>query len=505
MLTMSRTPHSSTLDRLSAIVGGELRNAADRRAVVSGVHQDSRKIERGDLFVALEGARVDGARFVEVAMQRGAAAVMVRRGRALDVEAPVIEVDDTRRALAKASAEIYGRPTEHMTVIGVTGTNGKTTTTHLMECAVAAAGGRIGIIGTLGHRFEGTSGALSHTSPEADELQRIAADMRDAGATHLCMEVSSIALAAHRVDEIAFDVAVFTNLTQDHLDWHGSMDAYAAAKRALFVAHGPRVSVINVDDPFGATLRPQGRLIATSTVPSTADRPDTVVLREAPRFDELGLRAEVWVHDRVVHLSAPLFGSFNVSNVLGALGAVVACGLDVPSAAGALADLPQVPGRLERCNGADDDIVVLVDYAHTPDALASILASVRGTGKLWCVFGCGGDRDPSKRAPMGAAVAQYADVAIVTNDNPRSEDPRRIADAVVAGMAGAHPRVELDRRAAIDLAIREASPGDVVVVAGKGHETYQIIGEQIAAFDDRDEVRRALAQRRQSRGEGTRR
>ncbi len=502
MLTMSRQSQRPTLDRLRAVVGGDLRNADDAAVVIGGVHQDSRKIERGDLFVALEGAQVDGARFARAAMERGAVAVMVRRGRALDVEAPILEVDDTRSALAKASAEIYGRPTEHMTVIGVTGTNGKTTTTHLIERGVAAAGGRIGIIGTLGHRFESQGGALAHTSPEADELQRIAADMRRAGATHLAMEVSSIALAAHRVDEIAFDVAVFTNLTQDHLDWHGSMEAYAAAKRALFSRHRPRVAVVNVDDAFGASLRRgDHRVITTSTVPSTADRPDTVVLRSPPRFDELGLHVELWAHDRVVALTAPLFGSFNVANALSALGAVIACDLDVAPAAAALRDLPQVPGRLERCNGAGDDIVALVDYAHTPDALATILRSVRpARGRLWCVFGCGGDRDPTKRGPMGAAVAQHADVAIVTNDNPRSEDPARIADAIVAGMAGAAPRVELDRRAAIALAIDEAAPGDVVVIAGKGHETYQIIGDRVAAFDDRDEVRRALERRRERRG-----
>jgi len=469
-------------------------------------------VRMGDLFVALRGGQVDGMRFAPAAVEAGAVAVLVERTADLaepdlvSLGVPVLLVDVVRPALARAAAEVHGRPTERVPVVGITGTNGKTTCSHLVAQCLRGAGQVPGIVGTLGYHGAGVDGALIHTSPEADELQRVARELVDAGVSHLVMEVSSIALAADRVREVAFDVVAFTNLTQDHLDWHGSMEAYAAAKEQLFFDHGAGMAVVVVDQPFGRQLADRlerttdTRLIRVSSDP---DQPaDVRALRR--RLTLGGLELVLAVDAEEHHVTAPLPGEHNVQNLLCATAIAKALGLDLPSALAALATAPQVPGRLELVSGAADDVAGLVDYAHTPDALERVLAAVRPhvDGKLWCVFGCGGDRDPSKRGPMGRAVALGADVAVVTNDNPRSEDPRVIADAIVAGLVEAGTssyRVELDRERAIALAVVEAEPGDVVVVAGKGHETYQIIGETVASFDDRVALREALRQRRERR------
>jgi UDP-N-acetylmuramoyl-L-alanyl-D-glutamate--2,6-diaminopimelate ligase len=389
-------------------------------------------------------------------------------------------------------------------VIGITGTNGKTTTAHLVQAVIDAAGGRAGIVGTLGYRFEDLDLPAPHTSPEADELARIAATMRAKGATHLVMEVSSIALAARRADAVRFRVAAFTNLTQDHLDYHATMEAYAAAKARLFFDLAPGGAAINVDDAFGRDLAarlasrvPLCRFSARVGTSSDLAEIAPVALAQGKGGIEIDARTP----SGVVSIRAPLYGAHNVENLLTALAIASLLDLDLHVAARALSAPIAVPGRLERCDDpAVDDIVVLVDYAHTPDALGRVLTSVRkmGEGRLLCVFGCGGDRDPKKRPLMGEAVGKLADVAIVTNDNPRSEDPQAIADAILPGLRGgrADVTVELDRRAAIERAIRVAAPGDRVVIAGKGHEPYQIIGTVTAPFDDRDEARRVLATRR---------
>jgi UDP-N-acetylmuramoyl-L-alanyl-D-glutamate--2,6-diaminopimelate ligase len=493
------------LEVLTSHLGGVLRGDGQIRVV--DVEQDSRRVGHGALFAALRGARTDGLAHVSDAVRRGAVAVLCEPGHhdaLAPLGVPILEVNDTRRAMARAASLVHGEPTRALRVVGITGTNGKTTTAHLVEAALEATGALTGIVGTLGHRLRGMPLGEGHTSPEADELQRIAASMRQSGASHLVMEVSSIALAADRVAEVVFDVAAFTNLTQDHLDFHGTMEAYAAAKDRLFLEWRPRVSVVNVDDPHGdalaSRLRASGGEVLTVSVraDSGADLAPTEVVSSTA-----GTRL---VLADGLTLESPLVGAHNASNLMVALGIARALGLG-PSAFEGLARMRNVAGRLERCDDPNqDDVVAVVDYAHTPDALERVLASVRGLtdGELWCVFGCGGDRDPRKRAPMGEAVARAADVAIVTNDNPRSEAPEAIAGQILVGVAraGAASRhlVELDRARAIELAIAGARPGDVVLIAGKGHEPYQIIGARTLDFDDREEVRAALARRRARQG-----
>jgi UDP-N-acetylmuramoyl-L-alanyl-D-glutamate--2,6-diaminopimelate ligase len=500
-------PHAGAgvrLEHLAVHLGADPRGPLPRVTVI-GVQQDSRRVQPGDLFVAVRGRAVDGGAYAGAAVERGAVAVLCERGSAVGVEVPVLEVAAVRTALARAAALVYGLPTERLHVVGITGTNGKTTTSLLTAACIDASGGRAGIVGTLGYRFGDLELPATHTSPEADELQRVAARMLARGATHLAMEVSSIALDADRVAEVRFEVGAFTNLTQDHLDYHGSMEAYAAAKERLFVEHAPAVAVINVDDPFGAALadRVPGRtrVIRTSQAPRSGDAVAVVAPPDA--YAGSDLRFTVRTPRGELAIETPLVGRHNVDNALTAIGIGEALGLDPAAVVRTLASPPPVPGRLERVSRpADDDIVAVVDYAHTPDALARVLASLRSPkGRIFCVFGCGGDRDRTKRGPMGEVAARGADVVVVTNDNPRSEDPRTIADAIVAGLQQAGStghRVELDRAAAIDLAVREAAPGDVVLVAGKGHEPYQIIGDRVTAFDDRLELANALARRRGS-------
>jgi UDP-N-acetylmuramoyl-L-alanyl-D-glutamate--2,6-diaminopimelate ligase len=478
--------------------------AGDAGTRVRGVRHDSRAVRPGELFVARRGEKADGARFVDDAVARGAAAVMAARG-AVDparVRVPVVFVDDPAAALGYAASAVYGHPSFSIEVVGITGTNGKTTTAHLVRAAVDGALGRpsCGVLGTVGHSFGSWRVDAEHTTPEADEVARTMAAMRARGATHVAMEVSSHALELGRVRAVRFRVAALTNLTQDHLDFHGSMAAYAAAKARLFVELGPGAAVLNVDDAFGRDLaaRVRAPLVRVSSRPgSEAD----VVPLEA-RVDARGIAARVLTPAGEVRLASRLVGAHNLDNLLLALGIAHALELDLVRAAGALSAEPGAPGRLERCDGEGDDVTALVDYAHTPDALARALDAVRAVarGRVWCVFGCGGDRDPTKRGPMGEAVARRADVAIVTNDNPRTEDPGAIADAVAAGVraAGKEPVLELDRRKAIAYAVRSASGGDVVLVAGKGHEDYQIVGTVKHPFDDRTETRRALAERRRA-------
>jgi UDP-N-acetylmuramoyl-L-alanyl-D-glutamate--2,6-diaminopimelate ligase len=498
------------LDELARELPMSAEIVGDAAVRVCGVRHDSRAVERGDLFVARPGATVDGARFIGDAVARGAPAVMLRRGAAelAGLSVPAVVVDDAALGLAYAASAVYGHPSFSMEVTGVTGTNGKTTVVHLVRAAIDGALGKpsCGVLGTVGHSFGDWHREAEHTTPEADEVARVLAQFYRGGATYAAMEVSSHALEQARVRGVQFRVAALTNFTQDHLDFHGSMRAYAEAKARLFTELGPASVVLNVDDAFGQELvgrvrAPVVRVSARAASPADAD----VAPRQA-RVDAHGIEAMVRTPDGDVRLHSRLVGGHNLENLLVALGVACALGLDAGLAADALSREPGAPGRLERCDAEGDDVTVLVDYAHTHDALARVLDAARAvvsaeSGRLWCVFGCGGDRDRAKRAPMGEAVGRRVDVAVVTSDNPRTENPADIAAAVIDGVrrAGAEPIVEPDRRRAIEFAVGAASPGDVVVLAGKGHEAYQQIGNVKQPFDDRIEARRALETRRRAR------
>ena len=491
--------------------------SGDGSTVVLGVHQDSRQVGPGDLFVARKGTTVDGAAFLDQARERGAVAVLTDRD-GPSTPLPCIRVDDVRTGLALAAAAVYGHPAFGLDIVGITGTNGKTTTAHLVASAIDGVVGRpaCGLVGTVGHRYRSLAIPASHTTPEADDLARVLVQMRELGATHVAMEVSSIALESRRVHAVRFCVVAFTNLTQDHLDYHGTMDRYADAKAELFTSHMPGSAVIHVGDPFGRALAQKvGSPLIRVTGEVGASSAEAEVAPVSLTLSARGIDARIRTPQGEIPLRSPLFGAHNLENLLVCLGVICALDLDVARAAAALEHEVGAPGRLERCETAADDVVVLVDYAHTPDALGRVLASVRAlsTGRVLAVFGCGGDRDRTKRRPMGEAAARGSDVAIVTNDNPRTESGAEIAVPVVEGLraaglseleAGALPSgargymVELDRTRAIQAAVDAARPGDIVVVCGKGHEDYQIVGTERFPFDDRVVARQALERRRRA-------
>ena len=446
---------------------------------VTAIAVDSRTALPGSLFVAVRGERVDGHGFAKGAVARGAAALIVEHE--VDVDVPQVIVEDTRVAISRLADIFYDQPSHGLLVFGVTGTNGKTTTTYLLRGIAEAAGLPCGVIGTLGGIFGERTWALENTTPLALELHRLLAEMRDAGARAVAMEVSSHALALGRVDDVRFRAAALTNVTRDHLDFHGTLARYVAAKRRLFDL-APH-AVLNVDDPTGRTFAGEFATATTYAIERVAElRASNIVLQgDGTRFDAGGL-----------HLEIGLPGRFNVANALAAIGLARAAGIDDEAIVRGLASARAVPGRMERIGAFGIDAIV--DYAHTPDALANVLRAARETtrGRLIVVFGCGGDRDAGKRVQMGRIAAEAADAVIVTSDNPRSENPAAIAAAVAEGIVA---EVILDRRTAIRRAINDARAGDTVVVAGKGHETYQIIGEERLPFDDRDEVRSAFSLR----------
>jgi UDP-N-acetylmuramoyl-L-alanyl-D-glutamate--2,6-diaminopimelate ligase len=482
---------------------------------VKGVAVDSRRVRPGDVFFALAGIREDGRRHVRDAVARGAVAVVAED--AVDIDgAVVVGAGAARALLGRAAAQLAGDPTAALTVVGVTGTNGKTTTTYLLEQIWHAAGLSPGVVGTIAYRFGGTSTPAPLTTPDAVTLQGLFAQMRERGTTHVAMEVSSHALEQDRVAGTRFDAAVFTNLTRDHLDFHGDIDRYFAAKARLFLEHLPLggkpdpVAVVNVDDPAGARLvaRLRTRAVPVGRGPGAAVRPCGV------ETDLSGMRGEIDLDGTRLPFRTRLIGAPHVENVLSAAAAAWALGVAPDAIAAGLAGAVPPPGRLEQIDGPG--FTVMVDYAHTPDALERSLEVLRvlTAGRLIAVFGCGGDRDRGKRPLMGAAAARVADVVVLTSDNPRTERPEAIIAEIEAGVrdAGMRPLplaagdaalenggrgyvVETLRAEAIALAVRLARPGDVLLVAGKGHEDYQIIGTEKRPFDDRDAVRAALARR----------
>jgi UDP-N-acetylmuramoyl-L-alanyl-D-glutamate--2,6-diaminopimelate ligase len=470
---------------VAATVGAEVRGDPD--VTVRDASNDSRDVPQGALFFCIPGELVDGHAFAQQAVDAGARALVVDHPVA--VAAPQLVVRSVREAIGPMAAEVFGRPAEGLTLVGVTGTNGKTTITYLLEAVFRAAGWRPGVIGTTGLRIDGEPSPLAHTTPEAPELHRALARMRAADVRAVAIEISSHALAQHRVDGLVVDAAVFTNLSQDHLDLHGSMEAYFDAKRLLFTPEHARQGIVNADDPWGRRLLEAPQIPVTSFgVDAAADvRARDVVV------DPRGIAAAV---DGVA-VHSDLRGRFNVENVLAALVAARAVGVALDVGARGIADVRAVPGRMEPID-AGQDFIVVVDYAHTPDSIHSVLRGARASadGRVIVVFGCGGDRDRAKRPMMGRAAAEDADLVIVTSDNPRSEDPLAIIEQVMSGVPDdAASIVEPDRRMAIERAIDEARSGDVVVIAGKGHETTQEIDGTFVPFDDREVARAALARR----------
>jgi UDP-N-acetylmuramoyl-L-alanyl-D-glutamate--2,6-diaminopimelate ligase len=466
---------------------------------IRGLAYDSRQVKPGDVFVALTGLKAAGVDFASDAIRRGAVAVVADRPAAAPVSVPWVIVEDARTALATIAAEVYGHPSRSMQVVGITGTNGKTTTAYLLRAVFESAGKKCGLIGTVTYSVGNQELPASRTTPEAPEVQRMFRQMVDAGCNACVMEVSSHALALRRVDGTMFAAGVFTNLTRDHLDYHGDMESYFAAKRRLFdLLPAGAPAVINLDDPRGESLRKAVPVPVTYAINKSADvTPGPLTLTFA------GLEFDARTPKGTVRVRSRLVGRPNVSNVLATVATATA--LDVAPAAieRGLANLGGVPGRFELVSTSKDDITVVIDYAHTDDALKNLLETARPLAerRVITVFGCGGDRDRTKRPLMGAVAARLSDVIVVTSDNPRTEDPARIIDEIKRGVPPASDRGSatftiVDRKEAIQFAIRKAKPGDLVLLVGKGHEQTQVIGGEDLPFDEAAIAREALERRR---------
>jgi UDP-N-acetylmuramyl-tripeptide synthetase len=497
-------------------------NPSDRE--ISSIHYRAQDVQPAGLFVAIVGQTADGHDYIDQALQKGAAAIVVQKkpGNSVnpeDVAAtpdknPVmIQVPDTRIALADLSACFYQNPSHHMHLIGITGTNGKTTVAYLIESILLKAGFKVGVIGTINYRYGNNAFPNPMTTPESLDLQRILAQMLAAGVTHVVMEASSHAMDLHRIKGCQFDVAVFTNLSQDHLDFHGDMQSYWASKKRLFTDYliqGSQnegaVAVINCDDPKGKEL---ADLLSINVI-KTGSTPACDIKAATSRVGLVGTNGRLSLPRGSFDFKTPLVGTHNLENILSASGAAAALNIAPDTIKAGIEALTAIPGRLESIANSSGRFVY-VDYAHTPDALENALSALKSiaAARIICVFGCGGDRDRKKRPMMGAIVARLCDLAVVTSDNPRSEDPAAIIDEILPGIEQANGQaysadilktgfdkkgytVEPDRRCAIELAIRASRADDAVLIAGKGHETYQILGDKTIDFDDREEARKAL-------------
>ena len=470
---------------------------------VSGVAYDSRRVASGSVFVALRGLKADGVAFAEQAASRGAQLIVSETPRPDNVRAPWLVVRDARLALALLADRFYEHPSGRMPVVGVTGTNGKTTTAYLLCAILDAAGLKAGMLGTVAYRVGGEDREASRTTPEAPDVQQLLADMLAHGCTSAVMEVSSHALSLTRVDGMKFAAGIFTNLTRDHLDFHEDMEAYFAAKRRLFeMLPRDAPGAINMDDPRGSALVQVCGRPVTYAINAAADvKPGAVDMTLA------GLRFEITTPRGAVAIRSRLVGRPNVYNILAATATAMALDVPLDAIARGIEGLSGVPGRFEVVSPSDSDVTVVVDYAHTDDALRNLLETARPLTKarLITVFGCGGDRDRTKRPLMGMVAARLSDVVVITSDNPRSEEPKRIIEEIERGIpAGSQssdraPAVMsvVDRAEAIDRAIASANAGDVVLIAGKGHEKYQQIGDRVLPFDDGAVAKAALDRRRQ--------
>jgi UDP-N-acetylmuramoyl-L-alanyl-D-glutamate--2,6-diaminopimelate ligase len=474
---------------------------------VSSISYDSRKARPGSVFVALRGLQADGTAFAREAITRGAVAALSESAAPADVRVVWVQVPDARLALAALAAIFYGDPSERLVLIGITGTNGKTTTSYLLASVFEAAGITCGRIGTVGYRVGRKEIEAERTTPEAPELQAMLRDMVAQGCGACVMEVSSHALALKRADSLRFAGAIFTNLTRDHLDFHRNMDDYFAAKRRLFeLLPEGAVAVVNLDDRRGVELLSTAQRSITYAIDADADvRPSNLT----STLD--GLRFDVTTPRGLLHIESRLVGRANVYNILATVAAAAALELPPSAIEHGIAGLTAVPGRFQLVSDARDDVRVVVDYAHTDDALKNLLETARpiATGRIITVFGCGGDRDRAKRPLMGAVAARLSDLVVVTSDNPRSENPAEIIDQIKRGIVAPDDRSRgrstaretrciaiVDRKEAIERAVREALPGDLILIAGKGHEKYQVIGERVLPFDDVDVARTALERRR---------
>jgi len=474
---------------------------------ITGIAYDSRSAGPGTLFVALRGQHTDGHAYISAARGQGTEAVVVEHGYAGDLKGiPHLVVADSRKAMAALSAALYGNPSLQLTTFGVTGTNGKTSTTYMLDSIFKSLGDRTGIVGTLGAIVDGEEIPQVRTTPESPDLQQLLRRMVDASITKVVMEVSSEGALAERTTGVAFDVGVFTNLTPDHLNNHGTMENYFGQKIRLFTEYPEAfpqkkfTAVVNRDDPYGQrileTLEAAGRPSISFSLNPGAD-----ISAEVHQLTVTGTHLTLLVkgHDPV-EVDLPMAGLFSVSNALAAAGAAVALGISPAEIKAGLEKLRAVPGRFEKIETGELGFQVVVDYAHSSDGLEHVLASARALNpqRLVCIFGCGGDRDRTKRPVMGKIAADLADVVVVTSDNPRSEDPKAIVEEIVAGIDGGRARpnliVEVDRGVAIKQTITElAKPGDLIVIAGKGHEPYQILADRTIHFDDREQAREAIA------------
>ncbi|MCX5881473.1 MAG: UDP-N-acetylmuramoyl-L-alanyl-D-glutamate--2,6-diaminopimelate ligase [Deltaproteobacteria bacterium] len=477
---------------------------------ISSLHFNSREVQPGGLFVAIPGLKLDGHEYIDSAISQGAMAVISQKQLVKTVWN--IEVENSRKALAILSSQFYGNPSEKLKIIGITGTNGKTTTAFLIEEILVQAGLSVGVIGTLNCRYGGKVFDLSMTTPESLDLHRILADMLAGGVSHVVMEVSSHAIFLNRIDACWMDVAVFTNLTQDHLDFHGNMEDYWQCKKKLFTEHlakGPKknkaIAVINCNDPQGKRLFKE---LPSALSVGFDDR--CHLWPEIIRKDQTGMEGVISTPAGMFKFETPLIGLYNIENILCAAGACLALGLPLNTIRSGIESVEFVPGRLQSIPNSVDRFVY-VDFAHTPDALENVLQTLQTltTDRIICVFGCGGDRDREKRPIMGQIAASLANICIITSDNPRFEDPMTIIEDILAGVLkqGLPPYnlsddiktssargyvVEPDRSQAIEMAIRISQHWDMILIAGKGHETYQIIGNQTVPFDDRLIARNAL-------------
>ena len=493
--TRPAKPVRTPLATLVAWLGADARGTLDDIGV-TGISLSSQRIRPGDLYAALPGARAHGVDFAGAAVASGAVALLTDPAGAerADVDVPILVVDNPRAVLGRLAARVYGEPATAMRMIGVTGTQGKTTTTRLLEGGLIRAGATAAVIGTVGTRVDGEELKTALTTPEAPDLHGLFAVMRERGVETCAMEVSSHALVMGRVDGVVFDVAVFLNLGRDHLDFHADVEDYFRAKASLFTPERARLGLVNVDDAHGR------RLLELATIPLRTCSVDGAGADWRASDVELSAEGSAFVittpDGERINAGCPLPGDFNVANTLAAVAAAGEAGLDPAAVAAGIADGGGVPGRLERVD-AGQDFVVVVDYAHKPDAVEAAIGTLRPLtgGRVIVVLGAGGDRDPGKRPIMAEIAARLADVFVITDDNPRTEDPAAIRAAMLAGITD--PVAEVveigDRRAAIREALSRAEAGDIVLVAGKGHETGQEIDGVVHPFDDRDVVREALA------------